>query len=246
MTTATMTPVMTLLSRPPMVRARCIRRLRALSPVLGGAATDGHPVEPVGQHALLGAPDDPVDEPVQQPAHDQADEDEPDDRQRLADQYVRQLGRLLVAGPVEDVVARPLVREAGVGRERERRGQGEHGLQYVETSGADSLAPVTKTVLRTLAVIAVAVALPLTYAAAASADVPEGWSDPDDVAFMHALLVLGGIPLRASCSSRWRCTCRRSCAGESVAPAGVRADDEWFGGSTRRRQGHRGAQERRR
>jgi hypothetical protein len=89
---------------------------------------------------------------------------------------------------------------------------------------------VTKTVLRTLAVIAVAVALPLTYAAAASADVPERWSDPDDVSFLHALLVLGGIPLACIVLLALATYLPSIVRGESVAPAGVRADDEWFGG----------------
>ncbi len=83
---------------------------------------------------------------------------------------------------------------------------------------------------RCLAVITVAVALPLTYAAAASADVPEGWGDPDDVPFLHALLVLGGIPLACIVLLALAVYLPSSVRGESVAPAGVRPDDEWFGG----------------
>ena len=59
---------------------------------------------------------------------------------------------------------------------------------------AASLGPVTRTPLgmlaRSLAVVSIAVTLSLTYAAAASADVPEGWDTPPDVSFMHTLLVL--------------------------------------------------------
>lgn len=99
---------------------------------------------------------------------------------------------------------------------------------------------MTKTVLRTLAVISVAVTLPLTYAAAASADVPENWSDPDDVSFMHALLVLGGIPLAVIVLLVLAIYVPAVVRGESVAPAGVRADDEWFGG---RRDAHQSAQQ---
>ena len=83
---------------------------------------------------------------------------------------------------------------------------------------------------RLLAVITVAVALPLTYAAAASADVPEGWSDPDDVSFMHALLVLGGIPVLCFVLLALAVYLPSIVRGESVAPAGARTDDEWFGG----------------
>jgi hypothetical protein len=89
---------------------------------------------------------------------------------------------------------------------------------------------VPKTVLRTVAVITVAVTLPLTYAGAASADVPEGWSDPEDVSFMHSLLVLGGIPLAVIVALALAVYLPSVVRGESIAPAGARPDDEWFGG----------------
>ena len=87
-----------------------------------------------------------------------------------------------------------------------------------------------KALVRILAVVTVALALPLTYAGAASADVPEGWSDPDDVSFLHALLVLGGIPLLVIVLLALLVYVPSIVRGESVAPAGARADDEWFGG----------------
>lgn len=87
-----------------------------------------------------------------------------------------------------------------------------------------------KSLVRCLVVLTVAVALPLTYAGAASADVPEGWSDPDDVSFLHALLVLGGIPLAVIVLLALLTYVPSIVRGESVAPAGARADDEWFGG----------------
>ena len=99
----------------------------------------------------------------------------------------------------------------------------------------DSLDPVTRgslarLLLRPLAVLTVAVALPLTYAGAASADVPEGWSNPPDVSFLHALLVLGGIPLLVIVLLALAVYLPSIVRGESVAPAGARAGDEWFGG----------------
>jgi hypothetical protein len=84
--------------------------------------------------------------------------------------------------------------------------------------------------VRTLAVITVAVVLPLTYAAAASADAAEGFSDPDDVSPIHALLVLGGIPLAVIIVLALATYVPAIVRGESVAPAGARADDQWFGG----------------
>lgn len=93
---------------------------------------------------------------------------------------------------------------------------------------------------RLLAVTAVAVALPLTHAGAASADVPEGWSEPEDVPFLHSLLVLGGIPLLCIVLLALAVYLPSIVRGESVAPAGARADDEWFGG---RRDAHESAQQ---
>ena len=87
-----------------------------------------------------------------------------------------------------------------------------------------------KALVRTLAVVTVAVALPLTYAGAASADVPERWSDPDDVSFLHALLVLGGIPLAVIVVLALATYLPSVVRGESIAPAGARSDDQWFGG----------------
>jgi hypothetical protein len=87
-----------------------------------------------------------------------------------------------------------------------------------------------KALVRILAVVTVALALPLTYAGAASADVPEGWSNPDDVSFLHALLVLGGIPLLVIVLLALLVYVPSIVRGESVAPAGARSDDEWFGG----------------
>ena len=87
-----------------------------------------------------------------------------------------------------------------------------------------------RTFLRTLAVISIALALPLAAAGAASADVPEGWSDPETVDFMHMLLVLIGIPLLVIVILALAVYVPPIVRGESVAPAGARADDEWFGG----------------
>lgn len=98
----------------------------------------------------------------------------------------------------------------------------------------DSLGPVTlrsveRALLRTLAVLIVAVALPLTFAGAASADVPDGWA-PYDPRFMHTLVVLIGIPLLVIVLITLAVYLPAIVRGESVTPAGARAADEWFGG----------------
>lgn len=81
-----------------------------------------------------------------------------------------------------------------------------------------------------MTVIVGAIALSLTYAAAASADVPEGWETPDDVSFTHTLLVLVLIPVAVVVALALATYVPAIVRGESVAPAGARADDQWFGG----------------
>ncbi len=93
---------------------------------------------------------------------------------------------------------------------------------------------------RSWAVVTVALALPLTYAAAASADVPEGWDTPDDVSFTHTLLVLVLIPLACIVVLALAVYVPAIVRGESVTPAGARAEDQWFGG---RRDPHESAQQ---
>ena len=89
---------------------------------------------------------------------------------------------------------------------------------------------MTKTLSRAAAVIAVAVAVSLTSAGTASADVPEGWPVADDVSFMHTLLVLVLIPLLVIVVIGLAVYVPAVLRGENVTPAGARAEDEWFGG----------------
>jgi hypothetical protein len=89
---------------------------------------------------------------------------------------------------------------------------------------------MTKALVRTLTVLSVAGVLPLVMAGSASADVPENWSHPEDVSLIHAILVLGGIPLAVIVLLALAVYLPSIVRGESVAPAGARADDEWFGG----------------
>jgi hypothetical protein len=96
--------------------------------------------------------------------------------------------------------------------------------------GGDILDPVTKTLMRCLAVVTVAVVLSLTHAGAASADVPESWSDPDPVAPLPAILIFVGIPLLTTILLALAVYLPSVVRGESLAPAGARAEDQWFGG----------------
>ena len=84
--------------------------------------------------------------------------------------------------------------------------------------------------LRRAAVLTAAVVTPLAMAAPAGADVPEGWSDPDPVSGVHALLVLGGIPLLLFVAIALAVYVPAMIKGERVAPGSGTPDNEWFGG----------------
>ena len=59
---------------------------------------------------------------------------------------------------------------------------------------------------------------------------------------MHTLLVLVGIPLLCFVLLALAVYLPSIVRGESVAPAGARADDEWFGGRRDADEGPRAAQ----
>jgi hypothetical protein len=70
----------------------------------------------------------------------------------------------------------------------------------------------------------------LSYAGPAAADIPDGWSDPAPVPVLHFLLVFVGIPLLITLGILAAIYVPGVVRGESVAPAGARTDDQWFGG----------------
>lgn len=92
------------------------------------------------------------------------------------------------------------------------------------------MTPTIQTLLRRAAVLTAAVATPLVVAAPAGAEVPEGWSDPDPVSGMHALLVLGGLPLLLFLGIVLAVYLPAMARGERVAPGAAAPDDQWFGG----------------
>ena len=63
----------------------------------------------------------------------------------------------------------------------------------------------------------------------ASADVPEGWSNPPDVSVLHALLILAGIPLLLFCVIALLVYLPSMVRGERRR-SGSGAETEWFGG----------------
>jgi hypothetical protein len=85
-------------------------------------------------------------------------------------------------------------------------------------------------IARRTALVAVAVATPLLVAAPAHADVPEGWSEPQPVDKLHALLVLAGIPLLLFVLITAAVYVPSLIRGERVAPGTPAFENQWFGG----------------
>ena len=79
-------------------------------------------------------------------------------------------------------------------------------------------------------VVGSATILVLGYAGPAAADIPDGWSDPKPVPVLHFLLLFVGIPLLITVGMLLACYVRSVVRGESIAPAGARANDQWLGG----------------
>jgi hypothetical protein len=75
-----------------------------------------------------------------------------------------------------------------------------------------------------------ATVLLLAYAGPAAADVPRGWSDPPPVSVLRFLLLFVGIPILITLAILAAIYVPGVVRGESVAPAGARADDQWLGG----------------
>ena len=82
---------------------------------------------------------------------------------------------------------------------------------------------------RALLVTGTAVALVTGLALPAGAEVPEGWSNPADVDGLHALLILGGIPLALFILIGLAVYLPSVMRGEGIAPH--QGDELWLGGS---------------
>ncbi len=83
---------------------------------------------------------------------------------------------------------------------------------------------------RAALVVGCATILLLAYAGPASADIPVGWSHPPPVNALRAIMIFVGIPLLITLVILAFLYIPPVLRGESVAPAGARADDQWFGG----------------
>ena len=81
-----------------------------------------------------------------------------------------------------------------------------------------------------LSVPGLAVAAVALTPAAAHADVPEGWSDPDPVDKLYALLLLGGGPLLLFVLIALAVYVPSMIRGERLLPDHGRPDAQWLGG----------------
>jgi hypothetical protein len=68
------------------------------------------------------------------------------------------------------------------------------------------------------------------WAASFPLDVPVGWSDPADVDMLHAVLVLGGVPVLLFIAILVAVYLPSVVRGERIAPGQPSVTDQWLGG----------------
>jgi hypothetical protein len=82
-------------------------------------------------------------------------------------------------------------------------------------------------------VVLTAAALSLLAAAPAHAEVPEGWSTPDDVSLLQLLTVIFAIPAVLFVVITFLVCLPALAKGEKLLPSTSPAPDQWFGGPGR-------------
>ncbi|MBZ5733012.1 hypothetical protein K8Z61_00745 [Nocardioides sp. TRM66260-LWL] len=82
-------------------------------------------------------------------------------------------------------------------------------------------------------VLGVALAAALAAAGPASADVPEGWSDPAAVDPLHAALIISAIPIGLALVLVALVYLPPLLRGESVRPGAPEISNQWLGGPSR-------------
>ena len=88
--------------------------------------------------------------------------------------------------------------------------------------------------VRRTSVVLLAAAFVVAVAGPAGADVPEGWTDESEsVDPLHALLVLGGIPLLIFVVITLLVVIPGVIKGERFTPGGQATEDQWFGGPSK-------------
>ena len=103
-------------------------------------------------------------------------------------------------------------------------------------SGSDILGPVTSTttrLARRTGVVLTAATLSLLAAAPAYAEVPEGWSDPDDVSLLQLFTVIFALPAVLFVVITGLVLLPALAKGEKLLPSTSPTPDQWFGGPDR-------------
>lgn len=92
------------------------------------------------------------------------------------------------------------------------------------------MTPRTLTSVRRATLLVAATTASLLAASPARADVPEGWSDPDPVPPLEALLILAGIPVLLIVLIAAAVYVPALVRGERVTPGTPQLESQWFGG----------------
>ncbi|WP_435742427.1 hypothetical protein [Nocardioides sp. SYSU DS0663] len=90
--------------------------------------------------------------------------------------------------------------------------------------------PVLRRAATVLTALAAVLLAGLALSAPASADVPEGWSEPPPVDGLEALLLLGGLPLLLVVVIMLAVYVPALARGERVAPGQATIENQWIGG----------------
>jgi hypothetical protein len=101
------------------------------------------------------------------------------------------------------------------------------------TERPDSLLPVTTKLARRVrrtSTVLLAGALVVAVGGPAGADVPEGWSNPSEVEWVEAVLLLVGVPLLLFAVITLIVLLPSLIRGERFTVAGQATEDQWFGG----------------
>jgi hypothetical protein len=93
------------------------------------------------------------------------------------------------------------------------------------------VSPKLQTALRRTAVVALSSSAAVAVLAGpAAADVPEGWSSPEEISTLYALLVLGGIPLALFLLITLVVYIPGVVRGGRKSDAAASVQGQWFGG----------------
>jgi hypothetical protein len=89
---------------------------------------------------------------------------------------------------------------------------------------------VSPTIIRRCALLVAVTAVPVLAASPATAEVPEGWSNPEEVGFLGVMLYVAALPIGLALLIALAVYLPALARGERVSPT-AQQQDEWFGGT---------------